>query len=124
MAFLTSSQRQAITAAVDTDETTADLYRNPAAVSGGKVGGRVDTGTDIPIRIRPADEDDSNFKLIPLAQPLNSARQYFVGKVALSADVRPGTDELRVGSVRYQVEGVGAFTNAKLLALSTGRSSG
>ncbi len=123
MAFLTSSQRAAIVAAVDTDEVTADLWRSPV-VSAGKVGARVDTGTDLPVRIRPGGEDDSNFQRIPLAQPLNSTRQYFVGKVALSADVRAGTDELRVGTTRYQVEGVGAFTNAKLLALSTSRSSG
>lgn len=110
-------------AAIDTDEVTADLWRSPVP-AGNKIGPRTDTGIDIPIRIRPGGEDDSNFKLIPLAQPLNSARQYFVGKVALGADVRPGTDELRVGSTRYQVEGVGTFTNAKLLALSTGRSSG
>lgn len=121
MAFLTSNQRAAITTAVDTDEVTADLWRSPA-MAAGKVGARVDTGTNIPVRIRPGGEDDSNFQRIPLAQPLNSTRQYFVGKVALSADVRAGTDELRVGTTRYQVEGVGAFTNAKLLALSTGRS--
>ncbi len=121
MAFLTSNQRAAITTAVDTDEVTADLWRSPA-MAAGKVGARVDTGTNIPVRIRPGGEDDSNFQRIPLAQPLNSTRQYFVGKVALDADVRPGTDELRVGTTRYQVEGVGAFTNAKLLALSTGRS--
>ena len=117
MAFLTSSQRAAIRAAIDTDEVEADLYRNPA-ISGGKVGARVDTGTNVSIRIRPGGEDDSNFKLIPLAQPFNAARQYFVGKVAVDADVRPGTDELRVGSTRYQVEGVGTFTNARLVALS------
>lgn len=122
MAFLTSSQRAAIRTAIDTDEVEADLWRSPAA-SGGKIGARVDTGTNVWVRIRPGGEDDSNFKLIPLAQPLNSARQYFVGKVALDADVRPGTDELRVGSTRYQVEGVGTFTNAKLIALSTGRNS-
>ena len=121
MAFLTTNQRAAITTAVDTDEVEADLWRSPAA-SGGKIGARSDTGTNVWVRIRPGGEDDSNFKLIPLAQPLNSTRQYFVGKVALSADVRAGTDELRVGTTRYQVEGVGAFTNAKLLALSTGRS--
>jgi hypothetical protein len=121
MAFLTTNQRAAITTAVDTDEVTADLWRSPA-MAAGKVGARVDTGTNIPVRIRPGGEDDSNFQRIPLAQPLNSTRQYFVGKVALSADVRAGTDELRVGTTRYQVEGVGAFTNAKLLALSTGRS--
>jgi hypothetical protein len=122
MAFLTSSQRAAIRAAISTSEVTADLWRSPAA-SGGKVGARVDTGTDIPIRIRPGGEDDSNFKLIPLAQPLNSARQYFVGKVAVDADVRAGTDELRVGTTRYLVEGVGTFTNARLVALSIVRNS-
>ena len=123
MAFLTTSQRQAIVTAVDTDEVTADLWRSPT-ISGGKVGARVDTGTNIPIRIRPAGEGDSNFKRVPLAQPMNSTRQYYIGKVAADADIRQGTDELRVGSIRYQVEGVGTFTNARLLALSTGRSSG
>jgi len=123
VAFLTSSQRTAIRSAIDTDEVEADLWRSPVPGGNNKIGPRTDTGMNVWVRIRPGGEDDSNFKLIPLSQPLNSARQYFVGKVALEADVRPGTDELRVGGTRYLVEGVGTFTNAKLIALSTGRNS-
>jgi hypothetical protein len=98
------------------DEALADLYRNPAE-SGGKTGARVDTSTDIPIRIRPAGQDDSNLKLIPIANPVNASRVAHVGKVAIGVDIRSG-DELRVGTTRYLVEGVGTFTNARLAALS------
>ena len=120
MAFLSSAQQAAIQAAITTDETTADLWRSPAA-AGGKTGARADTGTDIALRVRPAGQDDSNLKRVPLAQPFNTARLYFIGKIALTDDVRTG-DELRIGTTRYQVEGVGTFTNAQLIVLSTSRS--
>jgi len=116
MAFLTSSQRAAIVAAIDTDETTADLYRNPS-IAGGKVGAAVLTTSAIPIRVRPSSEDPRMMRLIPLAQPMNSTRVSSVGKVAVDVDVRHG-DELRIGSTRYRVEGVGPRTNAVLVALS------
>lgn len=122
MAFLSSVQKAAITAAISTAETTADLWRSPAE-SGGRTTARVDTGTNIAIRVRPAGQDDSNMKLIPLANPLNAARVGHMGKVAVGADVRNG-DELRIGTTRYLVDGVGTFTNARLLALSEVKGSG
>jgi hypothetical protein len=64
----------------------------------------VDTGTNIAIRVRPAGQDDSNMKLIPLANPLNAARVGHMGKVAVDADVRNG-DELRIGTTRYPGRG-------------------
>ncbi len=122
MAFLTTAQKSAIRAAIQTDEDTADLWRNPIAANG-KTGARVDTGTNIPLRIRPVGQDDSNLKQIPLANPLSIARVSHMGKVAIDADVRSG-DELRVSGVRYLVEGVGTFTNARLAALSEIKGSG
>jgi hypothetical protein len=122
MGFLSERQKEAIRFAIQTDETTADLWRNPAA-SGGKVGARVLEIEDLPLRIRPTGQDDSNLKMIPLANPLNAARVGHIGKVAVDADVRSG-DELRIGSVRYLVEGVGTFTNARLCALSEIKGSG
>lgn len=122
MAFLSSAQQAAIRTAIQTDETTADLWRNPSE-SGGKTGARTDTGTNIPIRVRPAGKDDSNLKLIPLANPLNAVRVTLIGKVAVDADVRTG-DELRVSGTRYLVEGVGTFTNARLAALSEIKGAG
>lgn len=116
MGFLSTAQKAAIRAALQTDEATADLWRNPSAANS-KTAARVDTGTNIPIRVRPVGQDDSNLKQIPLANPLNIARVSRMGKVAVDADVRNG-DELRVSGVRYLVEGVGTFTNARLLALS------
>lgn len=116
MGFLSETQKSAIRVAIQTDETSADLWRNPAE-SGGRTSARVDTGTDIPIRLRPAGKDDSNLKLIPLANPLNAARVTVIGKMAVDADVLNG-DELRISSTRYLVEGVGTFTNARLAALS------
>src|SRR5580765_1753828 len=122
MAFLSETQKAAIVAAVKTDETTAALYRNPAE-AGGKTGARTLYTAALPIRIRPAGQDDSNMKLIPLANPLNAARVGHIGKVAVDADVRNG-DELRIGSTRYLVEGVGTFTNARLCALSEIKGQG
>lgn len=122
MGFLSTSQKAAIRTAIQTDETTADLYRSPAE-SGGKTGARTLETEDIPIRIRPAGEDDSNLKAIPLANPLNAARVKHVGKVAVDADVRNG-DELRISGTRYLVEGVGTFTNARLAALSEIKGAG
>jgi predicted RNA-binding protein len=115
--FLSASQQAEIRLSIDTDETTADLYRNPAA-SGGKTGARVLTIEDIPIRIRPAGQDDSNMKLVPLANPVNAANVVQMGKVAVDADIRNG-DELRLmDGRRFLVEGRGTFTNARLVALS------
>jgi hypothetical protein len=116
MSFLSAGQQAAIQTAVQTDETTASLYRSPAA-SGGKTGARTLHTSSIAIRVRPAGKDDSNFSQIPLANPVNVARVNHLGKVAVDADVRNG-DELRIGTTRYLVEGVGTFTNARLLALS------
>lgn len=116
MGFLSSAQQAAIRAAIVTDETTADLWRNPIE-SAGKTGARADTGTNLAIRIRPAGQDDGALKLIPLANPLNAARVAHIGKVAVDADVQNG-DELRVDGRHYLVEGRGTFTNARLVALS------
>lgn len=122
MAFLSSAQKAAITTAIQTDETTADLWRNPSE-SGGKTAARTDTGTDIPGRLRPPGQDDSNLKMIPLANPLNAARVAMIYKVAVDADVEDG-DELRIAGARYLVEGVGTFTNARYVALSKIKGSG
>ena len=122
MGFLSTEQKSAIRTAIQTDETTADLWRSPAE-SGGKTGARTDTGTNIPIRFRPTSQDDSALKMIPLANPLNAARVALIGKIAVDADVRNG-DELRSGGKRYLVEGVGTFTNARLCALSEIKGSG
>lgn len=122
MGFLNDAQKAAIRTAIQTDEATADLWRNPSA-GGGKTGGRGDTGTNIPIRIRPVGQDDSNLKQIPLANPLNVAKVSRMGKVAVDADIRNG-DELRIDGTRLLVEGVGTFTNARLVALSEIKGSG
>lgn len=122
MGFLSERQKEAIRFAIQTNETTADLWRSPSA-SAGRTGPRTDTGTDIPIRIRPVGQDDSNLKMIPLANPVNAARVAHIGKVAVDADIQSG-DELRSGGKRYQVEGVGTFTNARLVALSEIKGAG
>jgi len=120
MGFLSEQQRHAIITAVQTDETTAAVWRSPAAVNG-KVGARALLTSSIPIRVRPAGEDDSNLRHIPLANPLNATRISMVGKVAWDTDIQHG-DELRIDGVRYVVEGVGTFTNARLAALSEVRT--
>lgn len=120
MGFLSNAQKAAIRAAVVAPsvegEALADVYRSPAAADG-KTGARMLELIGMRIRIRPAGQDDSNLKLIPIAHPVNAARVAHVGKVAVGTDIRHG-DELRVGTAKYLVEGVGTFTNARLAALS------
>jgi len=120
MPFLTTAQQAAIRASVTTpsitDETLADVYRSPAA-SGGKVGARTLVASDVPCRLRPGGQDDSNYKPVTIANPVNAARVSQMGKFAVTADVRTG-DELRVDGARYLVEGVGLWTNALMVALS------
>lgn len=120
MGTLTEAQKVIIRGAVVApsleDEALADVYRSPAAAEG-KTGVRKLELVGVPIRIRPAGQDDSNLKLIPIAHPVNAARVAHVGKVAVGTDIRHG-DELRVGTAKYLVEGVGTFTNARLAALS------
>lgn len=94
-------------------EQLIDLWRSPAAV-GNKTGAPVLHTSAIPMRIRPAGD---NPKLIARAQPVNAATVSHLGKAAKGADLRYG-DELRDGTKRYKVEGVGAWTNAVLVALS------
>ena len=116
MGFLSDTQKAAIRTAIRTDETTAVQYRSPAA-AGNKTGARTVLSTALPIRIRPAGQDDANMKLIPLANPLNAAHVGHTGKVAVDADIQSG-DELRTAGRRYLVEGRDTFTNARLVALS------
>jgi hypothetical protein len=94
-------------------EQVVDLWRSPAAV-GNKTGAPVLHTAAIPMRIRPAGD---NPKLIARAQPVNAATVSHLGKAAKGADLRYG-DELRDGTKRYKVEGVGVWTNAVLVALS------
>ena len=96
-------------------EQVVDLYRSPAAV-GNKTGAPVLHTAAIPMRIRPAG-DQLRVKLIARAQPVNAATVSHLGKAAKGADLRYG-DELRDGTKRYKVEGVGVWTNAVLVALS------
>lgn len=97
-------------------EQVVDLYRSPAAV-GNKTGAPVLHTAAIPMRIRPAGDNRDNPKLIARAQPVNAATVSHLGKAAKGADLRYG-DELRDGTKRYKVEGVGVWTNAVLVALS------
>ncbi len=94
-------------------EQVVDLYRSPASVNG-KTGAPVLHTAGIPMRIRPAGD---NPKLIARAQPVNAVTVSHLGKAAVDTDLRYG-DELRDGSRRYKVEGVGVWTNAVLVALS------
>ena len=94
-------------------EQVVDLWRSPAAVNG-KTGAPVLHTAAIPMRIRPAGD---NPKLIARAQPLNAATVSHLGKAAVESDLRYG-DELRDGTRRYKVEGVGKWTNAVLVSLS------
>jgi hypothetical protein len=94
-------------------EQVVDLYRSPASVNG-KTGAPVLHTAGIPMRIRPAGD---NPKLIARAQPVNAVTVSHLGKAAVDTDLRYG-DELRDGTKRYKVEGVGVWTNAVLVSLS------
>lgn len=117
MPLLTDAQRQQVRANVSAPsiagESTMDLYRNPAE-AGGKIGAATLQASAIPLRLRPAGD---NPKLVALAQPVNAARVEYLGKVAVGTDVQIG-DEARIAGQRYRVEGVGAWSNATLIALS------
>lgn len=117
MPILSTAENADIVAQVSdpsiTGEQVVDLWRSPAAV-GNKTGAPVLHTAAIPMRIRPAGD---NPKLIARAQPVNAATVSHLGKAAKGADLRYG-DELRDGTKRYKVEGVGVWTNAVLVALS------
>lgn len=117
MPTLSAEQRAAVVAEVSAPsiagEQSMDLYRSPAE-AGGKIGAAQLQTSAIPVRLRPAGD---NPKLVALAQPLNAARVEYVGKVAAGTDVQLG-DEGRIAGQRYRIEGVGAWSNATLIALS------
>lgn len=117
MPTLSAADNAAIRAAVSTPsidgEQVVDLWRSPAAV-GNKTGAPVLHTAAIPCRIRPAGDSP---KQIARAQPVNAAAVEHVAKFATGTDIRYG-DELRDGTKRYKVEGVGTWTNAVLVALS------
>lgn len=117
MPTLSAAENAAIRATVGdpsiAGEQVVDLWRSPAAVNG-KTGAPVLHTAAIPMRIRPAGD---NPRLIARAQPVNAATVSHLGKAAKGADLRYG-DELRDGTKRYKVEGVGVWTNAVLVALS------
>ena len=117
MPTLSAAENAAIRATVGepsiAGEQVVDLWRSPAAVNG-KTGAPVLHTAAIAMRIRPAGD---NPKLIARAQPLNAATVSHLGKAAVESDLRYG-DELRDGTRRYKVEGVGKWTNAVLVALS------
>ena len=93
-------------------EQTVDVYRNPAAV-GAATGKPVLTYADQPCRIRPAGDAP---KLVAKTGAVAGVRVSHVGKIAQGADVLFG-DEWREGTTKYKVVGVGAWTNAVLVAL-------
>lgn len=117
MPTLSAAENAAIRATVGepsiAGEQVVDLWRSPAAVNG-KTGAPVLHTAAIPMRIRPAGD---NPKLIARAQPLNAATVSHLGKAAVESDLRYG-DELREGTKRYKVEGVGKWANAVLVSLS------
>ena len=117
MPILSTAENADIVAQVSdpsiTGEQVVDLWRSPAAV-GNKTGAPVLHTAAIPMRIRPAGD---NPKLIVRAQPVNAVTVSHLGKAAVDTDLRYG-DELRDGTKRYKVEGVGVWTNAVLVSLS------
>lgn len=117
MPTLSAAENAAIRATVGdpsiAGEQVVDLWRSPAAVNG-KTGAPVLHTAGILMRIRPAGD---NPKQIARAQPVNAATVSHLGKAAKGADLRYG-DELRDGTKRYKVEGVGVWTNAVLVSLS------
>lgn len=125
MPFLSTEQQDAIRASVTTpsitSESLADVYRSPAA-SGGKTGARALVASAVPCRLRPGGQDDSNYRPVVVANPVNASRVSQMAKFAVGADVRTG-DELRIDGARYLVEGVGEWTNALMAALSEVRGA-
>ena len=81
-------------------EQVVDLYRSPAV--GNKTGAPVLHGGDPDAHSASGRQP----KLIARAQPVNAATVSHLGKAAVDTDLRYG-DELRDGTKRYKVEGVG-----------------
>lgn len=96
------------------DELTFDLWRSPAEVAG-KITAPVLTYTDLTGRKRAMTERIS--RLIGLAEPISSTRLHWELKVLDDTDIQIG-DELREGSTRYKVEGVGRWDNVIFCAIS------
>ena len=93
-------------------EQTVDVWRNPAAV-GASTGKPVLTYEAQACRIRPAGDAPT---LVAKTGAAVGVRVSHVGKMTHGADVCFG-DEWRMGATRYRVVGVGAWTNATLVAL-------
>lgn len=90
---------------------TVDIYRSPAA-AGGKRGAAVLHQASAPIYLF----EPSTPAALTLLADLGSARANWIGEMPYNADVTEG-DELRLGSVVYQVERVITRPDLTLLAL-------
>ena len=96
------------------DELTFDLWRNPLE-AGGKIAAPVLTTSNLTGRKRAMTEKVS--RMIGLVEPIGSTRLHWELKVLDDVDIRIG-DELRDGTVKYKVEGVGRWDNVIFAAIS------
>lgn len=93
---------------------SVDLYRNPAA-SGGKVAAPVQVGTAIPCIIVPT-SDAGN--LVGAPQGLGGGRAPMTGIFKSNAPAIAIGDDVRQGTVRYQVESTANWTLGRVIGLS------
>jgi hypothetical protein len=115
MPVLSAAQKTSIRATHTTDhDETVDLYRAPA-MSANKRGDYALTTSGLACsRLWPASRVQ---KIIAAIPELAGSRVEGLRFVAFAADVRVG-DELRSGTTKQKVEGVGIWLNVRAVGLS------
>lgn len=93
---------------------SVDLYRNPA-LAAGKVGATTQVGTAIPCIIVPT-SDAGN--LVGAPSGLGGGRAPMTMIVKASAPTINNGDEVRQGTVSYQVESAANWTLGRVIGLS------
>ncbi len=93
---------------------SVDLWRSPAA-AGGKVGTATQVGTAIPCIIVPT-SDAGN--LVGAPQGLGGGRAPMTMIIQSSAPTINNGDEVRQGTVRYQVESAANWIMGRVVGLS------
>jgi hypothetical protein len=112
--FLSAAQRAAIRATKAGDHNSSvDIYRAPT-VSGGKRGVLALLTSDVVCRIWPAAQATKIMQSLP---ELTMVRYDMVAFFAETDDVQRG-DEVRDGTTRYEVTGLGNWRDTNVAALA------
>ena len=112
--LLSDTQRAAMRATKAGDHNSSvDIYRGPV-VAGGKRGVLALLTAGVACRIWPAAQATKIMQSLP---ELSMVRYDMVGFFLDTADIQRG-DEVRIGTVRYEVTGLGNWRNTDVAALA------